>query len=77
LKLLCDEGVERQVVEALRVSGHDVMYVAEMSPGISDDDVLQRAAAVIAEHGAKLVHSSPCLSSDRFASGAVPSSDDF
>ena len=57
MKLLCDEGVERQVVEALRVSGHDVMYVAEMSPGISDDDVLQRAAAVIAEHGAQLVHS--------------------
>ncbi|MEX2375946.1 MAG: DUF5615 family PIN-like protein [Dehalococcoidia bacterium] len=43
MKLLCDEGVERQIVEALRASGHAVTYVAEMSPGVSDDDVLELA----------------------------------
>lgn len=43
MKLLCDEGVECQVVEALRASGHQVTYVAEMAPGVSDDDVLQIA----------------------------------
>jgi len=44
LKLLCDEGVERQVVKALRAGGHDVSYVAEMAPGISDREVLSVAA---------------------------------
>jgi len=41
LRLLCDEGVERQLVEALRSDGHEVSYVAEMSPGISDEEVLE------------------------------------
>jgi predicted nuclease of predicted toxin-antitoxin system len=45
LNLLCDEGVERQVVEALRTAGHAVTYVAEMSPGVTDEEVLQRSAA--------------------------------
>ncbi|MFW6207042.1 MAG: DUF5615 family PIN-like protein, partial [Gemmatimonadota bacterium] len=40
MRLLCDEGVERQTVERLRTDGHDVAYVAEMDPGISDDEVL-------------------------------------
>lgn len=43
MNLLCDEGVERQIVEALRASGHQVTYVAEMAPGVSDDDVLELA----------------------------------
>lgn len=43
MRLLCDEGVERQIVERLRSDGHDVAYVAEMDPGISDDEVLDRA----------------------------------
>jgi predicted nuclease of predicted toxin-antitoxin system len=45
LKLVCDEGVERQIVDALRAAGHAVWYVAEMGPGISDDEVLGKAAA--------------------------------
>ena len=53
MRLLCDEGVERQVVEALRAHGHEVTYVAEMSPGVSDDDVLRLAV----EEGALLVTS--------------------
>lgn len=40
MRFLCDEGVERQVVERLRRDGHSVGYVAEMSPGISDEEVL-------------------------------------
>ncbi|MDH4099045.1 MAG: DUF5615 family PIN-like protein [Nitrospirota bacterium] len=43
MKFLADEGVDRQVVERLRHSGHNVWYVAEMSPGISDDVVLDLA----------------------------------
>ncbi|TVP60764.1 MAG: hypothetical protein EA351_00280 [Gemmatimonadales bacterium] len=44
MKFLCDEGVERQVVAALRSEAHEVFYVAEMVPGISDERVLKLAA---------------------------------
>jgi predicted nuclease of predicted toxin-antitoxin system len=44
VKLLCDEGVDRPIVNGLRGAGHEVSYVAEMSPGISDDEVLATAA---------------------------------
>lgn len=43
MKLLADEGVDRPVVEQLRLAGHQVFYVAEMAPGISDDRVLDLA----------------------------------
>lgn len=43
MKILADESVERQIVERLRREGHDVLYVAEMEPGITDDVVLGRA----------------------------------
>lgn len=43
MRLLADEGVEARVVERLRDEGHDVDYVAELSPGVSDDEVLGRA----------------------------------
>jgi predicted nuclease of predicted toxin-antitoxin system len=39
VRFLADEGVDRQIVERLRVNGHQVMYVAEISPGIVDDIV--------------------------------------
>mgnify|MGYP002628041632 FL=1 len=41
--LLADEGVERQIVERLRSDGHSVAYIAEMSPGISDEVILAQA----------------------------------
>lgn len=41
--LLCDEGVDRPIVERLRRDGHEVLYVAEMSPSISDEEVLEEA----------------------------------
>lgn len=41
--LLCDEGVDRPIVDHLREQGHEVQYVAEMSPGITDEEVLAEA----------------------------------
>jgi len=43
MNLLADEGVDRQIVAQLRQIGHQVLYIAEMEPGISDDEVLERA----------------------------------
>ena len=43
MNLVADEGVERQIVEKLRQDGHAVVYVAELAPSISDDEVLQQA----------------------------------
>jgi predicted nuclease of predicted toxin-antitoxin system len=43
VKFFADEGVDRQIVERLREEGHDVGYVAELSPGISDAVVLSRS----------------------------------
>jgi predicted nuclease of predicted toxin-antitoxin system len=42
VRLLADEGVDRQIVERLRKDGHDVAYVAEMAPGIVDEAVLSQ-----------------------------------
>ena len=41
MNLLADEGVDRAIVEQLRKEGHNVLYVAEMSPGIDDDVILR------------------------------------
>lgn len=43
MKILADEGVDRPIVELLRQSGHQVWYVAELEPGISDNVVLDLA----------------------------------
>lgn len=43
MNILADESVDRQIVERLRQDGHDVLYVAEVEPSISDDVVLERA----------------------------------
>jgi predicted nuclease of predicted toxin-antitoxin system len=45
LKLLCDEGVESQIVVALRQQGHTVVYIAELDPGIRGDEVLALAVS--------------------------------
>lgn len=45
MRLLADEGVDAQIVARLRDEGHDVAYVAELTPGISDDAVLDLANA--------------------------------
>ena len=41
MRFVADESVDQQVVGALRAAGHDVVYVAELDPGIPDDAVLE------------------------------------
>ena len=43
MNLLADESVDGPIVERLRQNGHQVWYVTEMEPGISDDAVLDLA----------------------------------
>jgi predicted nuclease of predicted toxin-antitoxin system len=41
--LLADESVDLRIVKNLRQDGHEVSYVAEMEPGLTDEAVLARA----------------------------------
>ena len=43
MNFLADESVDRPIVDALREDGHAVLYVTEMDPGISDEEVLDKA----------------------------------
>lgn len=43
MNLLADESVDRQIVDRLRAEGHDVLYIAEFEPSITDDVVFDRA----------------------------------
>ncbi len=43
MKLLADECCDAGLVAALRASGHDVRYVAEEQPGLTDEEVLRTA----------------------------------
>lgn len=43
MKILADEGVDKPIVDLLRVSGFDVHYILETNGGIADDEVLQIA----------------------------------
>ena len=43
MTFLADENIDRQIVERLRLDGHRVAYVAEMSPGILDETVLMES----------------------------------
>jgi predicted nuclease of predicted toxin-antitoxin system len=40
---VADESVDRQIVDAVRDLGYDVLSVAESTPGMPDDRVLSRA----------------------------------
>lgn len=40
---MADDNLDRQIVERLRQDGHVVWYVAEMTPGVSDQDMLNLA----------------------------------
>ena len=53
MNFLVDEGVDRQIVDKLRQDGHSVLCIAEMAPGIGDDEVLEMAN----EQGASLLTS--------------------
>jgi len=43
MNLLADENIETEVVQYLRNNGYTVDYVLEMSPGIKDRDVIEKA----------------------------------
>ncbi len=43
MNFVADESVDQQIVERLRDDGHSVIYVAEMDPGIPDDEVIRLA----------------------------------
>lgn len=44
MKWVADENIDRQVVEALRADGHQVLYVLETTPTAADEDVLAMAS---------------------------------
>jgi predicted nuclease of predicted toxin-antitoxin system len=46
VNLFCDESIDKQIVDRLRRDGHSILYVAELSPGITDDQVLAQANAL-------------------------------
>jgi predicted nuclease of predicted toxin-antitoxin system len=39
MKLLADENTPRTIIEALRYSGYDILWVREYCPGMSDEEV--------------------------------------
>jgi predicted nuclease of predicted toxin-antitoxin system len=51
VNIVADENIDLQIVERLRAGGHDVLYIAELNPGVDDDTVLghshQRAAVLL------------------------------
>ena len=40
MKFVADENIDKPIVEKLRELGHEIVYVAEISPSISDNEVL-------------------------------------
>jgi predicted nuclease of predicted toxin-antitoxin system len=43
LKILADEGIDAPIVDRLREEGHQVIYVAELDPGVDDGTILDLA----------------------------------
>jgi len=43
MKIVADESVDKQIVEALRNVGYTVMHIAEFEPALSDQEVLTKA----------------------------------
>lgn len=43
MKFIADEGVDAQIVAALRKENHDVLYVMEFDAGASDPEILSFA----------------------------------
>ncbi|MCB0217640.1 MAG: DUF5615 family PIN-like protein [Chloroflexi bacterium] len=50
MKLVADENIDVPIVDALRGSAHEVVYVAELDPSVADEvvlDVANRGDAVL------------------------------
>ena len=43
MKIVADENIDRGIVDRLPAEGHDVLYIAEVEPGIDDPGVLGRS----------------------------------
>lgn len=43
MRLVADESIDAPIVERLRRCGHEVLFVAELDPGIDDEGVLALA----------------------------------
>ena len=43
MRLLADENLDAPIIEQLRLTGHDVLAIREMHPGIDDEAVLALA----------------------------------
>ena len=69
MNLLADESVDGPVVERLRQDRHDVVYVAEIAPSITDDEVLREANG----RGAVLVTADKDFGELVFRQGAIHS----
>jgi predicted nuclease of predicted toxin-antitoxin system len=69
VNLFADESVDWPVVERLRENSHDVAYVAELAPSITDDEVLREANA----RGAVLVTADKDFGELVFRQGAIHS----
>ena len=41
--LVADESVDAEIFYQLRAAGYEVLFVAELSPGVTDDEVLHLA----------------------------------
>ncbi len=41
MNVVADESVDRPIVERLRRDGHETYYIAEQTPSVSDDVVLE------------------------------------
>jgi hypothetical protein len=44
VKIVADEGVDAPIVARLRAEGHEVLYVAELAPGLRDQEVVALAS---------------------------------
>ncbi len=53
MRFLADEGIERAIVEFLRVSGYDVCWILESAPGLEDAQV---AALAMQERRILITH---------------------
>lgn len=45
MTFVADEGIDAQIIAAMQRAGLEVLYVAELSPGITDPEVLELARA--------------------------------
>ena len=43
MNFVADEGVDAPIVQRLRADGHSILYIAEIWPGVADEQVLALA----------------------------------